>query len=240
MKKFALLLAVLMTVMAFIGVPAMAEEENPVMHTVTFRTADGSRNMVKPDDRSPYYKTYSEIVMEYEDGYVLQESDVPAIPPIEPGDMVYYDLEWDVNPAGVTVDRDMTFTANVIVTGRSFIVLFFDYDGEQVGWFYYTPQGDCIDPPEMEDKGDMVFIGWDSDGYLDVQDSLTITAIRKPRGDMNLNDEIDAGDATIVLRTVIGDYDSDAEYFVHLADMNRNGRIDSGDASLILHKCLEK
>ena len=49
------------------------------------------------------------------------------------------------------------------------------------------------------------------------------------RGDLNHNDRLDTGDATLVLRMVVGLTPVDM-----LGDMNDNGRIDTGDATIIL------
>lgn len=202
------------------------------IRTVTFRT-DDYRGFVNPDWSSED-REISELSLYCRDGYVLSKKDLPRVPAY-PGDGETYDFEWEpFDPIGHEVHEDMEFFGTTIVVARNYIVLFYDYDGEQVGWFYYTPEGTCIDPPKMDDKGDMVFIGWDNDGYLNVQDSMSIYAIRKPRGDMNLNDDLDAGDATIILRAVVADSLPEAEYFVRLADMNLNQGVDSGDASLVL------
>jgi len=48
-------------------------------------------------------------------------------------------------------------------------------------------------------------------------------------GDLNHNDRLDTGDATLVLRMVVGLTPTDM-----LGDMNDNGRIDTGDATIIL------
>lgn len=51
------------------------------------------------------------------------------------------------------------------------------------------------------------------------------------RGDVNHNGNLDTGDATLVLRMVVGTWPQDL-----LGDMNNNGVIDTGDATLILRK----
>ncbi|MCD6455333.1 MAG: right-handed parallel beta-helix repeat-containing protein, partial [Methanophagales archaeon] len=48
-------------------------------------------------------------------------------------------------------------------------------------------------------------------------------------GDLNHNDRIDTGDATLVLRMIVG-----LTHVDYLGDMNGNGRIDTGDATIIL------
>jgi len=50
-------------------------------------------------------------------------------------------------------------------------------------------------------------------------------------GDLNRNNMMDTGDATLVLRMVVGLSEQDM-----LGDMNRNGMIDTGDATLILRR----
>lgn len=48
-------------------------------------------------------------------------------------------------------------------------------------------------------------------------------------GDLNHNNRLDTGDATLVLRMIVGLTPVD-----YLGDMNGNGRIDTGDATIIL------
>ena len=57
----------------------------------------------------------------------------------------------------------------------------------------------------------------------------SITVERWLLGDLNHNDRLDTGDATLVLRMVVGLTPTDM-----LGDMNDNGRIDTGDATIIL------
>lgn len=56
-------------------------------------------------------------------------------------------------------------------------------------------------------------------------------------GDINGNGYIDAGDATLVLRHIVGDSELTEEQAKN-ADLNENGRVDSGDAGLILRSVL--
>jgi len=50
-------------------------------------------------------------------------------------------------------------------------------------------------------------------------------------GDLNHNNRLDTGDATLVLRMIVGLTPVD-----YLGDMNHNGMIDTGDATLILRR----
>lgn len=56
-------------------------------------------------------------------------------------------------------------------------------------------------------------------------------------GDLNGNGMVDAGDATMVLRHVVGT-ELLSDELLEAADLNGNGRVDSGDAGLILRKAL--
>ncbi|MEM2614335.1 MAG: hypothetical protein QXO15_08965 [Nitrososphaerota archaeon] len=51
------------------------------------------------------------------------------------------------------------------------------------------------------------------------------------KGDLNGNGKLDTGDATLILRMVVG-----LEPVNMLGDMNGNGRIDTGDATILLRK----
>ena len=76
------------------------------------------------------------------------------------------------------------------------------------------------------------------DALLNFEDGTTttpaaipgsITVERYMQGDLNHNNVIDTGDATLVLRMVVGLATADM-----LGDMNGNGMVDTGDATLIL------
>ena len=60
-------------------------------------------------------------------------------------------------------------------------------------------------------------------------DNGYITVEKWMLGDLNHNDRLDTGDATLVLRMVVGLTPQDM-----LGNMNQNGRIDTGDATIIL------
>jgi len=78
------------------------------------------------------------------------------------------------------------------------------------------------------------------DAHLNFEDGNTtipatisgsITVETRMLGDLNRNNMMDTGDATLVLRMVVGLSEQDM-----LGDMNRNGMIDTGDATLILRR----
>ena len=54
-------------------------------------------------------------------------------------------------------------------------------------------------------------------------------------GDMNKNGILDTGDATIVLRKVVG-LEPTLPEDISIGDMNGNGMLDTGDATIILRK----
>ena len=59
--------------------------------------------------------------------------------------------------------------------------------------------------------------------------------VRHVSGDVNVNNMVDSGDATLILRYIVG-LPIPPQYMPILkrGDMNCNGRIDTGDATLIL------
>jgi hypothetical protein len=73
----------------------------------------------------------------------------------------------------------------------------------------------------------------DEEGNLitPVTESGSISVKLWLKGDLNHNDKLDTGDATLVLRIVVGLLPPDI-----LGDMNNNGKIDTGDATIILRK----
>ncbi len=57
------------------------------------------------------------------------------------------------------------------------------------------------------------------------------------RGDVNRNGKLDTGDATLILRSIVGlPIPSQFEPILPTGDMNCNGRIDTGDATLVLRE----
>lgn len=71
------------------------------------------------------------------------------------------------------------------------------------------------------DAGNISIPAATEDGHITVETLML--------GDLNHNDRVDTGDATLVLRMVVGLTPVDM-----LGDMNHNGRIDTGDATIIL------
>jgi hypothetical protein len=55
------------------------------------------------------------------------------------------------------------------------------------------------------------------------------------KGDMNRNGQLDTGDATLILRKVVG-LESTSPEDILIGDMNGNSFLDSGDATIILRK----
>lgn len=53
-------------------------------------------------------------------------------------------------------------------------------------------------------------------------------------GDVNMNNRLDAGDATMILRHVVGAGEPLSEQQQALADVNESGTVDAGDATLVL------
>ena len=76
----------------------------------------------------------------------------------------------------------------------------------------------------------LVFI---SQSHLTHADSDTVKL-----GDVNNNGGVDSGDATLVLRYVVGISDLTDEQF-KAADMNEDGQVTSGDATLILRRTVQ-
>ena len=72
-----------------------------------------------------------------------------------------------------------------------------------------------------DEEGNVIYPGT-SDGSITVRSYML--------GDVNYN-MLDTGDATLVLRMIVGLREQDM-----LGDMNRNGMIDTGDATLILRR----
>ena len=58
-------------------------------------------------------------------------------------------------------------------------------------------------------------------------------------GDLNGDDRLDAGDATLLLRAIVGEFELTEEQ-IKICDLNENGRADSGDVGLILHMIVEE
>ncbi len=57
------------------------------------------------------------------------------------------------------------------------------------------------------------------------------------RGDINRNGRLDTGDATLILRSIVGlSIPSQYQPILPIGDMNCNGRIDTGDATLVLRE----
>ena len=73
-----------------------------------------------------------------------------------------------------------------------------------------------------DEEGNVIYPGT-SDGSITVRSYML--------GDVNYNNMLDTGDATLVLRMIVGLKEQDM-----LGDMNDNGMIDTGDATLILRR----
>jgi len=88
--------------------------------------------------------------------------------------------------------------------------------------------GEGFTPLRIEDailndeEGNIIYPGT-YDGSIAVKNYMI--------GDVNHNNMLDTGDATLVLRMIVGLKEQDM-----LGDMNNNGMIDTGDATLILRK----
>lgn len=182
------------------------------------------------------YLTYdSDTVKIYcADGYVLSEDDVPDILPA-PGDFFTYTLAWTPDPIGYEVHEDITFTGKIADTGLYQVRFFGQYIYEPLKSYTDVPRGTAVEPPEAPEKDDYVFMSWTSDEYLNVQKNIVIFANYALRGDANLNNELDVGDATLILRAVVHLNEPGLNY-----DYNHNGRVDSGDAAGILIACVGK
>ena len=228
MRKTALALAILMLIISTFNLAAFAE---PDTVSITFRTENGMKIFNKL-----YGSGYTdEVTITRDRGYVLTEKDVPIV--TNGGIMPFpFYCDWEVDPVGVAVNEDITFTL-LITRIPDHIAIFCDWDGNEISR-QQIPSGGGACPPELEDKDGMMVHDWVSENnsnYHSLQEDAEFHPVGVLRGDVNHNDQLDVGDATLILRTVVGLDDVD-----YNADFNKNGIFDAGDAAGILRVCVEE
>lgn len=90
--------------------------------------------------------------------------------------------------------------------------------------------GKAAEAPEMTHPDGVPFGFWDSD-FSNVVSDMTVQGYYM--SDVNMNAEIDSGDATLILRGVVGAMTLNDEQS-RLADVNANENIDAADATIVL------
>ncbi len=201
-------------------VTAIYEEViEPTMYTVTF--IDGLTQEVIA-------------TVEVEEGKAAQAPEAPA----HEG---YKFTGWDKDFSNVT--ENMTVTAiyqeSVIIEPTMYTVTFVDgLTGEVIATVeveeYYAATA-----PEAPVHEGYTFKGWDKD-FESVTEDMTVTAIYEKievstslRGDADLNEKVEAADATVVLRYV-ADLETLNDQQMKNGDANLDGGVDSADATSIL------
>ncbi len=232
-----------------------AGDESPVGYEVTEDIAFEAYVANKPDEIADVryfgadmtlieisYDSFTDRTIGYPVGHVLTEDDVPEwYPPMVPGSS-YPDhyIEWTVEPVGTTVYGGEEFEGTLI---EILEVVFYDshYSRWEDGWelltYYDVEYGTSVAPPTEEEipqyPGE-VFIGWASDGYLNVVTSKNIGAEYRPLGDANIDGVVNSGDAAYILRHALGMVKSEVQNFDELADYNCDGAVNTGDAAGVL------
>jgi hypothetical protein len=139
------------------------------------------------------------------------------------------------------------FTINIDITAPSNTGTY--YIGFFAGWMYSPDEVASNDHPpnygDGDDVWDMKQSDWESvikngqapEGAVYRMPERAVRVIVKAvlKGDMNRNGQLDTGDATLILRKVVGLEPTSPEDIL-IGDMNGNGFLDSGDATIILRK----
>jgi hypothetical protein len=139
------------------------------------------------------------------------------------------------------------FTINIDITAPSNPGTY--YIGFFAGWMYSPDEVASNDHPpnygDGDDVWDMKQSDWESvikngqapEGAVYRMPGRAVRVIVKAvlKGDMNRNGQLDTGDATLILRKVVGLEPTSPEDIL-IGDMNGNGFLDSGDATIILRK----
>lgn len=112
---------------------------------------------------------------------------------------------------------------------KTFTVTFMDFE-DQVASRVTVREGGSAKAPEVKHPKGIPFVAWDK-AFTDVHEDITVYPLAL--GDVNGDRAITAGDATMILRDVVGATEL-TESQRPFADANGNGGTDTADATILL------
>lgn len=183
----------------------------------------------------------SSYIIMVENGYALTEADMPQYISENPSEVgIYKDTiskGWDESPIDKVVTEPMQFTHSF---SRAVCVLLLYPTSVQSPETQYVEYGASLTAPEVPDEFEgKLFCGWSASFENILPPSpYIISAKYHARGDVNMDDALNTGDAVLVLRKSVGLTELN-EYESRLADVNSDGSINAGDAVAILRASVE-
>lgn len=195
---------------------------------------EASYNCFAPANSASY------IIM-VENGYTLTEADMPKFISENPNEVgTYKDMiskGWDESPIGKVVTEPMHFTHSF---SRAVCVLLLYPTSAQSPETHYVEYGASLTAPEVPDEFEnKLFCGWSASFENILPPSpYIISAKYHARGDVNMDNALNTGDAVLVLRKNVGLTELN-EYESRLADINSDGSINAGDAVAILRMSVD-
>lgn len=157
-----------------------------------------------------------------EGGTLPGESELPPEPPSS---------EFPPEPPTDDPNPPVPPTTDVPDDTDTYTVKFLDRDGNVISE-QRVPKGSAAEAPDAPEYDYWVFFGWDVD-FTNVSEDMTIKPVYYKKGDLNMNGDIEAADATLILRIIVS-ADKPAELETLLCDLNGNKTPDSGDATIVL------
>ncbi len=183
----------------------------------------------------------SSYIIMVENGYTLTEADMPQYITENPSNVGTnkdtISKGWDESPVGKVVTEPMHFTHSF---SRAVCVLLLYPTSAQSPEMHYVEYGESLTAPKVPDECEhKLFCGWSASFENILPPSpYIISAKYHVRGDVNMDDALNTGDAALVLRKSVGLTELN-EYESRLADINSDGSINAGDAVAILRMSVD-
>ncbi len=187
-------------------------------------------NMGKRDEDGLFI-TMSEISIQVNADDILTQENIPStngtgeLP--APGTTLKFS-GWNKEPNGVIVTEDIEFIAYYMSQS---LVIFYSPEAH-IYDYQYVDYGADAQAPELPELEGYICFGWDME-YTNVTNDLKITARYYKYGDLDMNKQIEAADATVVLRYA-AKLDELTDEQKILADVSGDKLIDPSDATKIL------
>ncbi|MDO4544033.1 MAG: InlB B-repeat-containing protein [Clostridia bacterium] len=148
------------------------------------------------------YMADGEQIAQYTVNWKDTLSEIPTVPAKEGHDQVA--PKWCVDLEGVEIK--LNYTVNAVYTINTYTVTYI-VDGETLESYTVNWNETLTEIPEVPTKPHHITIGWDKDLLnLAIKQDYEVTAqyIALLYGDANCDNEVDANDASLILRHVVG------------------------------------
>ena len=213
--------------------------ENPTREGYDFTGWDSDFSCVKGDmtvTAQYEIKKYTVTFVDW-DGTVLSEQQVEyqgsAAAPENPTREGHTFKCWDKDFSYIT--EDLTVTAQYDV--NDYTVTYLDYDGTLL-YTETVTYGTAATYSEEPHYRDHVFKAWEGADLEFIRGDVTVTASYALLGDTNADGLINTGDAVLLLRYIVFDYEL-TPFEAKVADVSFDGKLNAGDAILILRHTVD-